>query len=175
MERENQIMNAVAKTKAPATSARSRVIAQPFNEYFSQRLAESGLTNAEMAEALGYPRPNVISMIKKGEMKLPLNKVAPAARALGVDPVFFLEKVLLETSPEIWNALKEVIGNRLVTDNEMLLLDFVRKSLHGFDANVIAYDGFAKAIEPELEKIRNREIELASAAKDMLARAGRRP
>jgi hypothetical protein len=102
-------MNALAK-KAP-TSARQRVIAQPFKDYFTQRLAEAGVTNAEMAEALGYDRPNVISMIKTGDMKMPLNKVAATARKLGLDPVFVLEKLLSENAPEIWDALREVIGN----------------------------------------------------------------
>lgn len=150
------------------------MIAQPFHEFFAQRVAEGGFTNVEMAEALGYPKPNVISMIKKGDMNLPLNKVGPAARKLGVDPVFMLEKVLLETAPDLWAALREAIGNRLVTDNEMQLVDFVRKALHGYDANVIAYEGFAGAATPELDMIRKREHELASAAKDALARAGRR-
>lgn len=166
-------MNATAK-KAPSTAARQRVIAQPFHEYFTQRMAEAGVNNVEMAEALGYDRPNVISMIKKGAMRLPLNKIPTAARKLKIDPVFLLEKVLLETAPEIWSALREVIGDRLVTENEMGLLEFIRAKLQGYDANVIAYDGFTQAIEPELEKIQSREHELATAAKNTLARIGQR-
>jgi hypothetical protein len=171
---ERELMNALAKKAPMTTSARARVIAQPFPEYFTQRVAESGFTNNEMAEALGYSKPNVISMIKKGDMKLPVNKVSAAARKLGVDPVFMLEKVLLETAPELWDALREVVGNRMITENEMNLIEYVRRELHGFDANVIAYDGFAKAIQPQLETIRNRESELAKAAKATLERAGRR-
>jgi hypothetical protein len=55
----------------------------------------------------------------------------------------------------------------------MRLVEFVRKELHGYDANVSAYDGFMNKLAPELEKIRNREHELAQAAKNTIARTGR--
>lgn len=150
-----------AAVKKPA--ARASRAAIPLNEYIALRCNESGKTNQEIAEALGYPRGNVIAMIKTGTMKLPLNKVGPLARVLNIDPVHLLERVLVETSPETWEALSSVIGNKLVTDNEHKLVEFVRSRLHGFDANVVGYKEMTDAMEEPLKMIAKREKELASA------------
>lgn len=155
------LMNAAVAAKK-TTAPRARAI--PFHEYLSLRMAESGKTNVEIAEALGYPRPNVVAMLKTGAMKLPLNKIGPMARILGVDPVALLERHLTETAPEVWDVLQSVLGNRLISDNQMALVEFVSKHLDGFDANVIGYKEFTDAITPPLKMIAKREKELASAA-----------
>lgn len=156
-----QEINMNAVTKKPT---KARVSALPLNEYLTLRIAESGKTNTEIAEEIGYPRPNVIAMLKTGTMRLPVNKVAQMARALGIDPVFLLEKVLNETSPELWTALQELIGGHLVSANERKLIEFTRKGLDGFDANVLGYKEFTDALSPVLDMISARERALADAS-----------
>jgi len=125
----------------------------PLNEYLTVRIAESGKTNVEIAQLLGYGRPNVVSMLKTGSMRLPVNKVSALARVLNIDPVFLLEKVLTESSPEVWDCLKGVIGNYLVTANECSLIDLCRKELNGVDANVVGFKEFTDVIVPALHAI----------------------
>lgn len=151
-------MNAAAAKK---TVAKSRTASIPFHEWLAIAINQCGKSNVEIAEALSYPRPNVIAMLKTGAMKLPLNKVGSMARVLGIDPVFMLERVLSDSAPEMWAALNEVIGSRLVTGNEMSLVTFVRSRLNGFDANVTGYKEFTDALEAPLTMIAKREGELA--------------
>jgi len=154
-------MNAAAAAKKPA--AKARIASVPFHEWLSVQINQSGKTNVELADALGYPRPNVIAMLKTGAMKLPLNKIGQMSRALGIDPVFLLQRVLSDSAPEMWSALNEVLSGRLVTGNEMALVEFVRSRLPGIDANVIGYKEFSDALEGPLEMIAKREKELANA------------
>lgn len=60
--------------------------AQPLHEYLTQRIFESGLSNIEVAHALGYEKPNVVAMMKQGTMRLPVNKVGAMARAVASIP-----------------------------------------------------------------------------------------
>lgn len=153
-------MNALAKKPA----AKSRPAPMPFHEWLAVQINQSGKTNVEIAEALSYPRPNVVAMLKTGAMKLPVNKVGAMSRVLGVDPVFMLERVLNDNAPEMWAALKEVLGNRLVTAHEMALIEFTRSRLGGFDANVTGYKELTDALEAPLAMIAKREGDLAKAS-----------
>ena len=55
-------------------------------DYLTKAIDLSGLTHREVAGAVGYPKPNIISMMQFGQTKVPLEKVPVLARALGVDP-----------------------------------------------------------------------------------------
>ncbi|PZR92073.1 MAG: transcriptional regulator [Stutzerimonas stutzeri] len=46
----------------------------------------SPLTQKEIAEAVGYENPNMITILKQGDAKLALDRVVPMAEVLGVDP-----------------------------------------------------------------------------------------
>jgi plasmid maintenance system antidote protein VapI len=152
------------------TAQRGRMSSLPLNHYLTVKIAESGKTNTEIAEALGYPRPNVVAMLKTGSMKLPLNKVAPMAHALDVDPVFLMEKVMLESTPEMWEALKQVMGEHLVTKNEANIVNWMRKELDGVDPAFIEYKEFKDALKPLLSDLRKRENAKAHATLDRLER-----
>jgi len=49
-------------------------------EYLNQQIALSGVPQTEIAEKLGYDKPNIITMFKQGKTKIPMNKIAPAWR-----------------------------------------------------------------------------------------------
>lgn len=102
-------------------------------EYLTQQIDLSGRPQKEIAEALGYDKPNIITMFKQGKTKIPLNKIAPLARAVGVDPVHFLRLAMLEYSPETWAVLESLIGNAMMSANEERLLSVVRKASRGLD------------------------------------------
>lgn len=99
-------------------------------EFVAQQLALSDLTQREVAERLGYDRPNFITMIKQGQSKLPINKAPLLAKTLGLDPAHFLRIVLQEYSPEIWAAIEEVYESRerpLLTADEAEIIKIVRE------------------------------------------------
>lgn len=75
--------------------------------YFSQAIATSGLKQSEIARRVGLARPNIISMWKNDDSKIPLERIPALARACGKDPKEMLEIAMREYQPEIWGVLKE--------------------------------------------------------------------
>lgn len=63
----------------------------------SVRRAELGLTQAELANRVGVVR-NFISMIEIGTNRVPNDRIVPMAEALDIDPVWFLERCMLDDS-----------------------------------------------------------------------------
>lgn len=101
--------------------------------YIQLQIAVSGVSQKQIAEALGYDNPNVITMFKQGKTKVPLNKVGPLATVLGVDPVHLLRLVMTEYCPDTWQAIQHLIGRSLISTNEMALIEVVRKACGSVD------------------------------------------
>lgn len=101
-------------------------------EFIANRQLAMGMTNVEVAELVGYKNPNVISMIKKGNTKLPMEKVGLMAEALGTDPAKLLRMVMSEYSPDLLRVIEAALGN-VVTQNEMALIEIWRDATHNED------------------------------------------
>ena len=143
-----------------------RFTALPVKDILKIRMKNLGIKNVDLQKALDYPMPNVIAMIKFGGMKLPPSKAVIAARLLEVDPVFLLSKVIAESDPALWDAISEVLGEYLITTNELDLLKLVRDGLDGHDVNLTESPEFADAAIPALKVIVARQNALARAALD---------
>ncbi|MFZ3084939.1 hypothetical protein [Rhodoferax ferrireducens] len=141
-----------------------RFTALPVKDILKTRMKDLGIKNVDLQKALDYPMPNVIAMIKSGGMKLPAGKAVIAAKLLEVDPVFLLAKVVAESDPSLWDAISEVMGEHLITANELDLLKLVREGLDGHDVNLAESPEFIQAITPALNAIVERQNELARAA-----------
>lgn len=50
----------------------------------------SNKTQAQIATALGYSNPNIITMFKSGTTRVPIDMVEPLAQQLDVDPAMML-------------------------------------------------------------------------------------
>lgn len=96
-------------------------------EYLTQLIDLSDKSQIEIANDLGYEKPNIITMFKQGRTKVPLTKVAPLAKSLGVDPVHMLRVVMHEYAPDTWEALNDIMGAGMVTKSEQRVLDIVRQ------------------------------------------------
>ena len=70
----------------------------------------TGKSQREIAAAVGYERPNVVSMMVKGQTKVPLPKAPAFAEACGADPIAFTSLVMSEYHPEAWEVLRVVFG-----------------------------------------------------------------
>ena len=96
-------------------------------EYLTKAIELSGKSQREIAREVGYDKPNVVSMMKKGETKVPIDKAPLFARACGVNPTFFLRLVLEEYHSESWATIRETLGEPL-TKNEQDLIAVYRRA-----------------------------------------------
>lgn len=97
-------------------------------KFLTKRIsALSGIkSQREIAAEVGYDRPNILSMIKTGETKLPLDKVPALAKSLGVDVKHLFRLTLEQHYPEVARVAHEIFGN-VVSDNEMALVKIFRE------------------------------------------------
>jgi len=97
--------------------------------YLTNRIDEISQKKSqrEIAVEIGYDKPNMISMFKRGATKVPLEKIPLLAKALGVDPIHLFRLGL----DQYWPDLQETIAGMfdqggLITNNEFSLIKEVR-------------------------------------------------
>lgn len=100
-------------------------------EYLTVQIDISPLKQREIAEKLGYTQANMISMLKMGLTKLPLEKVPPMANALGVDPAYLLRIVMMEYMPQVYETIVQIFGKEPITQHEKDILTAVRSLSNG--------------------------------------------
>jgi hypothetical protein len=160
-------MTAAPKPNKPAKSFRERehrFTKMPVKDILKIRMSDLDVKNVDMQKALGYAMPNVIAMMKTGSMPFPINKTVLAAKLLQLDPVFLLGKLIEESDAGLWDVIKTVMGDRLVSANEMALIESMRAELDGFDLDLAHDDEFIQATKPILKARAKREDALRKAA-----------
>jgi hypothetical protein len=114
---------------------------------FTQIEAISSMkTQREIAAEAGYDRPNIISMFKRGEMKVPLDRVGALAKALHVDPGHMMRLALDQSYPELGPVFRSIFGHT-VTDNEFAIIEVIRKASENTNP------GVSTALKSQLEDI----------------------
>ncbi|QIG69111.1 hypothetical protein EVB77_077 [Rhizobium phage RHph_N1_10] len=92
-------------------------------------------SHREIAQAAGWTQSNMVTMIKKGDAKLPLDRVTALARAIGVDPMFLfrlaLEQFLPADDPETSKML-----DFICTSNEVEILGVIREASGNSDPKI---------------------------------------
>ena len=102
-----------------------------------------GKSQRDIARELGYEKPNILSMMKNGETKVPLTRIPVFARVLNVDLMHLfrmsLEQIWSEeeslgdkTEAEMRGAVKRAF-RAVATENEMPVLELLRNHLNGKD------------------------------------------
>ncbi len=79
----------------------------PTARMIADAIEGSGKTQREIATEMGYEKSNVISMMKTGEMRMPVERIPSFARATGIDPQVLLRTAMLEYMPETWDVLSD--------------------------------------------------------------------
>ena len=93
-------------------------------------------SQAEIAEAAGFINPNMVTMIKKGASKLPIDRVPALAEALECDPALLLRFALEQSAGKTAaTAIYEVIGQP-ITKNEMTWIMEIRDASGNTDPRV---------------------------------------
>jgi transcriptional regulator with XRE-family HTH domain len=74
-------------------------------------------TQREIAQEAGYEMANIISMFKRGESRVPLNKIPLLSKALGVDPAHMFRLALEQYWPNRGDIIEKLFS-RLASENE---------------------------------------------------------
>ena len=100
-------------------------------EYLDAQINLSGLKQKDISTALGYTKPNIVTMFKQGLTKLPIEKVGPFANVLGVDPVHLLRIVMNDYMPDTYNAIVKMLGQEPITEHELAIVTAIRELTGG--------------------------------------------
>ena len=96
--------------------------------FLTQRILElrPRKSQVEIASEAGFINTNMLSMIKSGKTKLPLDRVPALAKALSCDPTRLFQLAIAQSGNETTlGAVKEIFGT-VVTRNEILWLEAIR-------------------------------------------------
>lgn len=97
-------------------------------EYIEGQVDMCGKSQKEIAELAGFQKPNIITMFKTGETKVPLEKIGKLAAALGVDPIHLFKLCMAEYLPETWAEIQRMFDQPVLTVNEIEILEVVRSA-----------------------------------------------
>lgn len=83
-------------------------------------------TQTEIAEDAGFVNPNMLTMIKQGATKLPIDRVPALAKALESDPALLLRLALEQSEGStVTAAIYDIIGQP-ISKNEMTWIIEIR-------------------------------------------------
>ena len=77
----------------------------PTARLIAEAIDASGKTQADIAREVGFERPNVISMLKAGLMRMPIERIPAFSRATGIDPQLLIRVAMTEYMPETWGVI----------------------------------------------------------------------
>ena len=78
--------------------------------YISIKIRDSGKTQVQISEECGFARPNVVSMIATGRMRLPLDRLGVFAKAIDVDVYELFCWWMREAYGQTWLELESIIA-----------------------------------------------------------------
>ena len=103
--------------------------------------ATLGLTDQQLCDALGFERPVVLTLIKAGSMKMPLNKIPALARVLKLDAAELMRVALSESAPDLLQVIEEVFNPLNLSAAEVNLITHLRKLSGDQSGAPIVFEG----------------------------------
>lgn len=89
-------------------------------------IANPQIKQKDIAEAAGFEKPNVIYMFKKGLSKVPLDKAARVAKAVGLDAREFWFKCFKEYQPDVYAEFELANKQPTLTATEIRFIKAAR-------------------------------------------------
>jgi transcriptional regulator with XRE-family HTH domain len=116
--------------------------------FIAHRLTEVGKTPDDIAAEVGLPNASMVQMLVTGKLKLPINLVSALAKALNVDATHLLRVALREYSPDLLEAIENVLQRPLISAREAALIDGFRTVIGDRDVRsvVVERDGLLEVI-----------------------------
>lgn len=96
--------------------------------FFDSKVNSSRYRQNELSVMMGFKTPNLITMIKQAQTKLPIDKIPRVAKALDVDKVKLFEMAMMEYKPDEYKAIIEVFGDP-VSESEREVVNLLREIL----------------------------------------------
>lgn len=125
-----------------------------------------GKSQRQIATEIGYPNPNIMTMFKTGQTKIPIDKIPGLARSIGVDPLFLMRMAMTEYMPSAWQAIESVADAKsLISADELRLLQFVRESAGGLPIDLSAAES-RHVLNVALQRVVELDQAKANAAVD---------
>lgn len=87
----------------------------------------SGLANVDIADKLGFSQQTMVSMIRRGKIKMPVDRVEQFAKIIGTDPANLMRRVLAEDAPHVYSMLKNN-GSDFYSKDEDAVVKAVREA-----------------------------------------------
>jgi len=97
-------------------------------DYIKMQINLCGKSQIDIAREAGFAKPNIITMIKLGNTKLPIEKIGKFAKAIEVDAIHLFKLCMAEYYPENWAEIQRLVGQPVMTLNEMEILETIRES-----------------------------------------------
>ena len=97
-------------------------------DYLNWQINLCGKKQLEIAEEVGFSKPNIITMIKQGKTKLPLDKIGKFAKAIEVDPIHLFKMCMQEYMPDPWKEVEKMINQPVLTLNELEFIEIMREA-----------------------------------------------
>lgn len=154
--------------------AQNEIKTETIGELFVRRMDDLELTTAQVASALSFTTPNVVSMIRSGRLRLPVNRVILASKLLRADPVYVLRLLAAEMKEASGDdRLMEVVTIGMeqepLTAGEWEMVQLYRQFTHGrevllssdeFLPEMNAVTAALEAVQRKVEKNIHRYAEL---------------
>ncbi|CAN7686058.1 XRE family transcriptional regulator [Mesorhizobium amorphae] len=103
-------------------------------KFLDKRIYELGhrKSQRDIAREIGLTNDNVVSMMKNGRTKVPLDRVVSIAKALETEPRPLFVLALMQSGNEKDRAaFQEIVGE--FTENEQEIIEVIRKFSNGTD------------------------------------------
>ena len=81
----------------------------PVAKILRDAIQASELTQREIAARAGFKHSNIISMLKSGETRIPLDRIPALAAVLGLDQQMLLLAALEEYNPSVYEVLIDAL------------------------------------------------------------------
>jgi len=95
---------------------------------FARLVDSSSLSRDEISKKIGFKNANNITMIKKGNTKLPVNRIPRIAQVFNIDPAELFKQVMKEYEPEKYDAINKCVGD-FITKQERKVLNAVYEAM----------------------------------------------
>jgi hypothetical protein len=111
-------------------------------EFIDQAQSKVGMSDKDLAEALGFSRTSILTMVKSGGMKMPIGKVPLLATALEVPASDVLAAMLDDYfSGEVMQVMRKTWGMLDLTQNEKKLITSYRALTEGDNSEPRVLEG----------------------------------
>jgi len=99
------------------------------SEFISSHLKRSRKTHIEIAREVGFGSPNILSMIKNGSTKVPLDRVPALADSLGVSAQSLFVRCVSEYDPGLWEAIQLCLPGAFLSDDDLEMMLSIKGKL----------------------------------------------